>query len=124
MKPQIRQALFVSGVTVLLMAGLGLLATASQAGEFKRFPDYAYEGEQDVDVKALKELLRQAHELRKAEDKAGAAEAQDVVDEAKATAKQADANAAAAKRGSPAQAGCMYRDEKLIWERKPGACAP
>ena len=124
MKPRTRRALFVSGVTALL-TGLTLVAGAVQAGEFKRFPDYAYEGgDAEVDVAALKELLRQAQELQKAEDKADAVEAKDVAEEAEETAKQADANAAAAKRGSPPQAGCMYRDAKLIWERKPGTCTP
>jgi hypothetical protein len=119
-----RQALFVLSVTLLVGVPTLGLATPAAAGDFNRFPEYAYDAKDDVDVAALKELLRQAKELQEVEDKAKADAAQDAKEEADAATKKADADTAAAKQGSSAQAGCMYRDEKLIWEKKPGTCAP
>jgi hypothetical protein len=123
MKPRIRQALFVSCVTVLLALAFGLAGSAG-AGEFKRFPEYAYDAKQESDVEALKELLRQAQELQKTENETKATDAKDAKAEAAAAVVKADADTAAEKRGSSAQAGCMYRDSKLIWEKKPGTCKP
>jgi hypothetical protein len=121
MRPYIRPAIFVSCVTALAVLGIGLAGVA-EAGEFKRFPEYAYDAKQQADVEALKELLRQAQDLRKEQGEAEAAEEAAV--EAEVAAKKADADAEAVKHGGSAQAGCMYRDDKLIWERKPGTCSP
>jgi len=124
MEPRIRQALFVLCVTVLNAGLLLALSGSAAAGDFTRFPEYAYDAKQDVDVAALKELLRQAKELQQAEQQVRADEVKEAEDEAEAATKKADADTAAAKQGSPAQAGCMYRDDQLIWEKKPGTCAP
>ncbi len=118
-----RRVLSVSCITVLAACGLAWGGSV-QAGEFKRFPEYAYESRQQTDVEALKELLKQAQELQKAQDAQDAAEAKDAAEEAVVAEKKATADAAVEKRGGSSQAGCMYRDNKLIWEKKPGTCKP
>ena len=108
MKPLFRQAVFVCCVTVLTGA-----AAPTLAGDFKRFPEYAYEAKRDVDIEALRELLRQAQELQKAEEQAAKAASPDTpaVAAPAAPAPEGQAQARPAKPPAPAptQAGCMYR---------------
>lgn len=139
MEARTRRAILVPCITLWVVLGPAAAGTAL-AGDFKRFPDYAYEARQDVDIEALKVLLREAQELQKAED-AGLAEktvgegeqadptAPDAGDgkhgqPAPAIEKRAAAAAAAAELRGSNQAGCMYRDLKLIWEKTPGSCKP
>lgn len=144
MEPRLRRAIRVCWV---IASSLGLVAWAGTAGaaDLKRFPEYAYEARQDVDIEALKALLRQAQELQQAEDAtadaalverpaedgegAGGDAAEDAPPESKPASRPASRQAAkaaptAAELRGDNQAGCMYRDSMLIWEKTPGTCKP
>ena len=121
------QARLLSSILVICVtafAGVG----AVQAGDFRRFPEYAYETKDDsVDIEALRELLQQAKELQEAEDAKKAAVEGSGEGAPKAAADapaKPGAESAEAPKPKASQAGCMYQDQKLIWEKVPGTCKP
>jgi hypothetical protein len=138
MNSRIYKAVSVSAVTLLLAVGLVSVAVdGAQAGDFARFPEYTAEVKEEVDIAELKKLLHQARELRETQEAAAREQANLAAVAAPGKAAPEDGGEAAPEaeaklQVSPAaetppptqQAGCMYRANKLIWERVAGTCSP